>query len=73
MCPVFRFFVSGFDRTLMGYDIFFLSGMKRCSRFILYIFSSRPGTGHFSKELWFLLLGKVFKDHSLSTKHAHYY
>ena len=39
------------------WSILLLSGITTCSRLILYIFCVSPEISHFSKELWFTLLG----------------
>lgn len=60
------------EMTLIVIDSF-LTVMTKCYRFILYIVYYRTGISHFSKDVCFLLVGNVFRDHNLGTKDAHCY
>lgn len=47
-----------------------LSGTKRCSRFILLFLSLNFGNNHFFKESWFLLAEIVFRNQDLHARWA---
>lgn len=46
-------------------SISFVSSTTRCSRLILYFPYLSPGTSHFPKEPWFLLIRVVFRNKNL--------
>lgn len=68
----FGWFLCRFDicPSFFGRYTFLISVAKRFSRLLVYMSFPRPGIGHFSKELWFLLLENGIKKQDLGTRHT---
>lgn len=68
-------FLTGYCALVTHPDFFrvitsLLSGIKRCSKPILYVLCFSRGTSHFPEEPWFLFLGYDREDQDLGSKYA---